>query len=143
MDVRLRPANQDDADDVIRLLHDLYRGDLGPGFSGILHEYFCRENHLVLIAASAGRPVGVLVGSYRLDMDYECRAGFIDAVVVHEDFRGKGIGRRLLTEFARWAAARGCTVLQVLNGKREFFEAAGFAERPAVLHQLATVNLTS
>ena len=84
----------------------------------------------------AGRTVGLLIGSYRLDIDYECRAGLIDAIVVTKELQGRGLGRALIGGFAEWAGNEGCTTLQVINGAREFFEAMGFAERQVTFHQV-------
>jgi GNAT superfamily N-acetyltransferase len=135
MAIQLRTAMKDELPKLIPLFHDLYRGDIGANFLNIVQEYIDSDSHLVAVATVDGAVIGVLVGSYRLDIDYECRAGFVDAVVVHQDYRNRGIGKRLVEHFAEWAKNRGCTVLQVLNGRRQFFESIGFKERPAVLHQ--------
>ena len=137
MDIDLRQATEDDIAELIPLFVDLYKGDLGEHFEEILTQYFIGQEHCVLVAATGGRVVGVLVGSHRLDIDYECRAGFVDALVVDAKHRKHGIGQRLLSRFAEWAQSRGCTALQVLNCNREFFERRGFTERPTVLHQMA------
>lgn len=134
-DVVVRRATQDDVDGMEPLLHDLYEADIGPDFSTILAEFIEGEAHLVLVAALAGRIVGVLIGSYRLDIDYECRAGLVDAIVVHKGHRGKGIGTRLMQDFERWARDRRCTALQVQQGRGWFFERMGFKERTVVFYQ--------
>lgn len=136
MTVALRTATKDDLDQLMPLFVDLYKGDIGPGFRDVLDEYVRQDAHRVIVAVCEGRVVGVIVGSYRMDIDYECRAGFVDAVVVHEAHRGQGIGRQLVGSLADWAAGRGCTVMQVLNGRREFFEGLGFEERPVRFHQV-------
>ncbi len=136
MTVALRTATRDDIDRLMPLFVDLYKGDIGPGFRDVLDEYVCLDAHRVIVAVCEGCVVGVIAGSYRLDIDYECRAGFIDAVVVHEAHRSQGIGKRLVQDFADWAAGRDCTVLQVMNGRREFFEGLGFKEREVRFHQV-------
>lgn len=141
MQVDLRLANRDDIPELMPLFEDLYREDIGHHFTNIFGEYIDSENHLVAVAVSHAGVVGVLVGSYRLDIDYECRAGFVDAIVVAEKFRRRGIGKRLLRYFAQWAQSRHCTVLQVLNGRREFFEPRGFRELSAVLRQVSIEEL--
>ena len=136
MDVILRPAASEDVGEMMVLLKDLYDHDVGRGFSGILDEYLRHDSHCVLVAVVAGRTVGLLIGSYRLDFDYECRAGLIDAIVVTKELQGRGLGRALIGGFAEWAGNEGCTTLQVINGAREFFEAMGFAERQVTFHQV-------
>jgi len=131
----LRAATAADADDVMRLLLDLYKGDVGPDMPDLLAEYISSDSTRVTLAAEGGRIVGVLIGSYRLDIDYECRAGIVNAIVVDKEHRRQGLGRRLVQDFAQWAERRGCSCVQVMNGKAEFFERMGFQERPARLHQ--------
>ncbi|MCL0039310.1 GNAT family N-acetyltransferase [Dehalococcoidia bacterium] len=146
MGIDLKSASRKDIDKLMPLfkgLYELYGGDIGPHFAEILQEYIDSENHLTMVALSDGAVVGVLVGSYRLDIDYECRTGFVDAIVVDEGFRKRGIGKRLLHHFAQWAQSKKCTVLQVLNGNREFFEHLGFEERPARLHQVSIERLST
>lgn len=136
MGAKLRIATKDDVGDMMPLFFDLYKGDIGPHFSDVLEEYIGSDSHLVTAAIADARMVGLLIGSYRLDIDYECRAGFIDAIVVHEDCRMQGIGKRLVRNFAEWAKSRSCTVLQVLNARGEFFENIGFKERQVMFHQV-------
>ena len=143
MKVELRAASSHEIPDLMPLLRDLYREDIGPYFTDVLGEYIDSANHIVTVAASNVGIVGVLVGSYRLDIDHECRAGFVDAIVVAEEFRGRGIGKRMLRYFAQWAQSRQCTVLQVLGARREFFEPRGFRERPAALHQVPIEELAT
>ena len=127
--VTIRQGRRDDLVQVISLLGILYKGDVGESLADMMQEYLESLSHLVLVAIAQERPVGVLVGSYRLDIDYECRAGLVDAIVVEESQRKKGIGRALVREFAEWAGQRGCTVLQVINPNQGFFEEFGFKER--------------
>ena len=132
----IRQATEGDIPQLIPLFADLYKGDLGEHFEEILGQYLAGGGHCVFVGLIGGRIVGVLVGSHRLDIDYECRAGFVDALIVAEEHRRQGIGRLLLSRFEEWARGKGCTALQVLNCNREFFEHRGFRERPAVLHQV-------
>lgn len=135
MGIELREATRDDVQDMMPLFRDLYRGDIGTHFCDVLEEYIASDSHFVTVAIADARIVGLLIGSYRLDIDYECRAGFIDAIVVHKDCRGQGIGKRLVRAFVEWAKSRSCTVLQVLNARGEFFENIGFKERRVRFHQ--------
>jgi N-acetylglutamate synthase-like GNAT family acetyltransferase len=144
MEVKLRSASRRDIEKLMPLFRDLYRGDIGEHFVDILGEYIDSENHVTIVAENACNILGVLVGSYRLDMDYECRAGYVDAIVVDKQFRQRGIGKKLLRYFAQWAQNKGCTVLQVLRGKREFFEPRGFREMPRpILRQVSIEEMTT
>ena len=133
--VTIRPAERADLEPIISLLRVLYKNDVGQELSGLVQEYLDSPSHLVLLAMR-DRPIGVLIGSYRLDIDYECRAGLVDAIVVEESVRNQGIGRNLVRAFTRWARRRGCTMLQVVNPNEGFFEALGFKERPMRFQQM-------
>ena len=133
--VTIGPAQPDELPSVIALLSVLYKGDVGHELAGLVQEYVNSPGHVVLLAVR-DRPVGVLVGSYRLDVDYECRAGLVDAIVVEPSQRRQGIGKALIAEFTLWARERGCTMLQVINPNEGFFEAAGFEERPMRFRQM-------
>jgi len=99
MEVKLRSGTRNDIERLMPLFRDLYRGDIGKHFVEILGEYIESENHVTIVAEDGSNILGVLVGSYRLDMDYECRAGFVDAIVVDKQFRR--IGKKLLQHFGR------------------------------------------
>jgi len=124
----MRPAQPDDLEPIISLLSILYKGDVGEGLKDLVQEYLNSPSHLVLVAIRE-RPVGLLIGAYRLDIDYECRAGLVDAIVVEESYRKRGIGTALVREFARWARDQGCTMLQVINPNEAFFDRLGFVDR--------------
>jgi len=133
--VTIRSADRADLEPIISLLRVLYKNDVGQELSGLVQEYLDSPSHLVLLAMR-DRPIGVLIGSYRLDIDYECRAGLVDAIVVEESVRNQGIGRSLVRAFTRWARDRGCTMLQVVNPNEGFFETVGFKERPMRFQQM-------
>ena len=54
--------------------------------------------------------------------------GRVTALVVDPDARGHGIGRALMDEAERWAAARGCVLMEVTSNRRRT-EAHAFYER--------------
>jgi GNAT superfamily N-acetyltransferase len=62
--------------------------------------------------------------------------GFISELFVHEDWRGRGVGGRLLEEAERLARDRGWWRLHLVNHRerdsyrRKFYESRGWEERP-------------
>jgi len=109
----------------------LYKGDVGVGLRRLVREYMSTAGHAVLVAHDGSEILGLLVGSARLDIDWECRAALVDAVVVRETQRRRGIGRALVRQFCTWARERECSVLQVVNPNEEFFGGLGLADRKA------------
>ena len=137
MKTEFRAATESDLAAIMALLTGLYKGDVGPGIGPLVQEYIGSENHRVLVAQEQGEPLGVLLGSYRLDLDWECRAGLVDALVVSEAARGRGIGKRLVREFCGWARQRGCALVQVINPNPGFFGQLGFTSREIRFWQAA------
>lgn len=87
----------------------------------------------VRILEEGGEAIGFL--SYALDFDVMYVSGgfvWIDLVYVHEDHRGRGLGKRLYEEAERLARANGCDrvvadVFAANRGSLAFHERVGFA----------------
>jgi len=141
MAIRSRLARERDVDGIMSLLTLLYKGDVGEGLREVVREYMSSPNHVVFVAGDECPNDGVLIGSYRLDIDYESRAGFVDALVVRESARGKGIGKLLLRRFTAWAREQNCALLQVINPNVGFFERLGFEERQIRFQQISVEDI--
>ena len=50
-------------------------------------------------------------------MEFIIHAAILEDLVVHKDFRGQGMGTRLLSEIHAWCAARHLTRIQLLADK--------------------------
>jgi len=105
-----------------------------------------RSHYEALGAWSAGEVLGVLTGSFDSNF-FESGAfdsfdppaaphAFLDRVHVHESARGVGVGRALVTAYAREAAERACTFIggqldlsSDSSARRAFFEQLGFSIR--------------
>ena len=141
MNVEVREASDSDLEDVLSLLTLLYKGDVGQGMRSLLAEYLASPQHVVLLACAGTERLGLLIGSYRLDIDWESRAGLVDAIVTSESARKRGVGRALLRCFREWARDKDCSVLQVVNPDEGFFARMGFRGREARLWQAALSDL--
>lgn len=52
---------------------------------------------------------------------------WVDEILVREDMRGRGVGRRLMAEFARWSEEQGCKLIGLsTRGALEFYRALGY-----------------
>ena len=115
MRVEIRHATEADMESIMALLAVLYKGDIGHGLRTLVDEYLNSSAHTVLLAQNQSNVLGLLIGSKRLDIDWECRAALVDAVVVSDSARGQGIGKGLVREFCAWARDQDCLVLQAIN----------------------------
>jgi GNAT superfamily N-acetyltransferase len=81
-----------------------------------------------------GNVVGVVGLLVMPNLGYDCRpTAFIEAMVVDESHRRRGVGRLLVERFLADAAAAGCHKIQLLTHKRHahdgahgFYRALGF-----------------
>jgi GNAT superfamily N-acetyltransferase len=83
------------------------------------------------VALDAGGVAGVITVLAEASLTNSADIGLITALVVDDEARGKGIGRRLLEAAEAWAAARGCRKLVVTTanhraGAHQFYERLGW-----------------
>ncbi|MHB0995038.1 MAG: GNAT family N-acetyltransferase [Elusimicrobiales bacterium] len=116
---------------VMGLMPTLYQ-EIGNGLPKVLAEFIEDKNYFKLLATEkgTGAAAGFMVGCCRLEVDFECRVGIIEEIVVHPDRRKLGIGRTMLAEFEKWAAARGAEGILVPCGREGFYEKMGFEMFP-------------
>ena len=128
--VTIRVAEVNDYSRCLPLFRLLYHGDLGTGFKGVFEDYVTKGG-VILLAELSHNLVGILVGSYHLDIDWEGRTARIDAVIVEEASRRMGIGKRLTQYFIGMARKERCRAVKSrvnVNNviARKFHESQGF-----------------
>ena len=127
MEIEYKVPGPENLSAVMSLMPALY-SEIGPGLEKVLAEFIEDKYYFKLLAVEkgSGAAAGVLVGCCRLEVDFECRAGVLEEVVVRPDCRGLGIGKALLAEFEKWSLARGAQALVVPCGREGFYEKMGF-----------------
>jgi ribosomal protein S18 acetylase RimI-like enzyme len=95
----IRKAAVDDYSSCLPLFTSLYHGDIGPDFRTTFDNYVAGDNTVVLLAQSRGEIVGILMGSYQIDIDWEGKTARIDAIIVNWKNRRMGIGKKLAQFF--------------------------------------------
>jgi ribosomal protein S18 acetylase RimI-like enzyme len=128
----IRKAKVGDYSRCLPLLTLLYHGDIGTDFKKAFESFITGDNSIVLLAQSRRGVVGILIGSYQMDIDWEGKTGRIDAIVVDEKHRRTGIGKRLARHFVTLAEGQRCKAVKSrVNRKNEeaqrFHESLGFA----------------
>ena len=94
-----------------------------------------REDNIFLLAKVDDKPVGMIYGWIVRPFPFfkEEKYGYIAEVWVEEEFRGKGIGKKLLKEIIKWFKEKGIRwirtdVLQKNKNAIKFYEKFGFKE---------------
>ena len=130
---RIRIAEINDYATCLPLFETLYHGDIGSDFRETFEDYINRGDGLILLAECPNKAIGVLVGSYHLDIDWEGRIAKVDALIVHEAHRKKGIGKKLLRHFIKLSKAEKCKAVKsrINRGNtiaQKFHKSLGFTE---------------
>jgi len=113
MNVRLAAA--DDAEDVTRLLTEL-ECSVEPGdVRRRLERLQALASDRVFLAEVDGQTVGLL-GLHVAPLLHRDALARITAFIVTEEYRGRGIGTRLLAEAEQWAVEQGCTQVELNSG---------------------------
>jgi GNAT superfamily N-acetyltransferase len=119
--ITIRHACPDDMDAMICLLQALFRleADFAPlpdrqrnGLQRFLDG--CGKHRCIQVAEKDGRVVGMATLQILISTAEGGPVGMVEDVVVHEQFRGKGVGRRLMASLVSWSVKRGLTRLQLL-----------------------------
>jgi len=131
MEIEYKIPGAKDLPAVMSLMPTLY-SEIGPGLENVLAEFIADKYYYKLLAVEkgTGAAAGFIVGCCRLEVDFECRAGALEEVVVRPDCRGLGIGKTLLAEFEKWSVSRGAEGIIVPCGREGFYEKMGFMKCP-------------
>jgi len=110
VDITIRDATADDAEDVERLIREMARS-LGDRFemdAGYPVVFLAHPDTGIVIAELDGRPVGLLAYSIRPNLFHGGPAGVIEEFVVEAEVRRRGIGTSLLNHILAVFEQRGC-----------------------------------
>jgi len=115
-------------DKIYKLLELLYEGHVDGGLRGVLREFLKDDGYFKIAAVDGetGAFAGFMAGSCRLEVDFECRAGIIEELIVLPEYRKRGIGKKMLEAFEAWSRGRGASGFLVPCGRTGFYEAMGF-----------------
>ncbi len=111
-------------------------------YDRLMHRIAARQGRLVVAQAEGAEVIGLMGFIVEEDepfiRDDVRRYGLVTELVVHEDWRGRGVGRRLLDEAERLARAAGLRrlaigVLEANAGAARLYDAAGFGRYLRVL----------
>lgn len=126
----LRDVEARDYEAVRRLLGQLGYAPDEPEFRRRFDRVLATHGHRVVVAEDAGMVVGVLHVFERPALDKGCEA-VVQALVVDDTMRGRGIGAVLMREAEAWAARRGLGATWLYTNitrdrARAFYERIGY-----------------
>jgi ribosomal protein S18 acetylase RimI-like enzyme len=150
--VKVRQATPEDVPALVALFQELDRMQSDwrvftprPGFYDEVgfkyREAMSTENAVVLVAEDEGEIVGMAYGEVRTPSRFsDERALELSGVVVRTGYRGRGVGRALVQEAARFAGEMGVEWIELKTfapnqGAMAFWEGLGFTPRVVQLTQ--------
>jgi GNAT superfamily N-acetyltransferase len=150
--VKVRQATPEDVPALVALFQELDRMQSDwrvftprPGFYdevGLKYrEAMSTENAVVLVAEDEGEIVGMAYGEVRIPSRFsDERALELSGVVVRTGYRGRGVGRALIQEAARFAGELGVEWVELKTfapnqGAMAFWEGLGFTPRVVQMTQ--------
>jgi GNAT superfamily N-acetyltransferase len=137
-DLVIRPAIESDVPAIVAMLADDALGatresldDLAPYLTAFA-EIDAHPHQLLLVAERAGRIVGTAQLTFMPGLSHRgMRRAEIEAVRVHTDERGSGLGTLMIESCISEARHRGCGMVQLTSNAsrtsaRRFYERLGF-----------------
>ena len=93
-----------------------------------------KANSYILVAEIGGVVVGFINFTTRTTILHRGLSGLIDELIIAKSYRGKGVGRQLLSSAIEKSRQLGCCEVEVSTEKtnikaREFYRQCGFTER--------------
>ncbi|CAM2011502.1 GNAT family N-acetyltransferase [Acanthopleuribacter pedis] len=140
MELTFRAATRDDVPVIVAMLADDALGHQREAYADPLPEFYytafaaiqADAHNELMVAEGEGRIVGTLQLTFIPYLTFKggTRAQ-VEAVRVHRDFRGRGLGRRFFEWAIERAKGRDCHVVQLTTNKqrdraRDFYDALGF-----------------
>jgi len=101
------------------------------------------EAACLLLATSGGDYLGYLLGFRHLTFYANGPVAWVEEILVSREYRGRGVGRALMTAFELWSAEQDC-VLVALATRRAmpFYLAPGYEESATYLRKVLTDEAT-
>jgi len=115
----VRQAQKDDVESLVLLLGVLFSIEADFCVNSALQrqgllQMLDNETGCLLVADADGQVVGMCSGHLTVSTAEGGPALLVEDVVVHQDFRGKGIGTRLMESLVEWGKAKGVSRFQLL-----------------------------
>ncbi|MBI3591948.1 MAG: GNAT family N-acetyltransferase [Nitrospirae bacterium] len=122
MDFSIRPARADDIPGMCDLLSELFsiESDFGPdrekqvrGLRLLLSDI--SGSSAVFVAEKGDEIIGMCSVQILISTAEGGDVGLLEDLIVKRDYRGNGIGTRLLSDIFKWCAAKNISRLQLLR----------------------------
>ena len=99
------------------------------GFAAAFAQVLAAPGMHLAVAESSGALVGYVLGTSHPAFYASGPVAWVEEIMVREDFRRQGLGRRLMEAFEGWAAGRECRLVALATRRAAgFYQGIGYAE---------------
>lgn len=141
--MQLRPVQSDDLENIALMMDYLGYTTLPSELKPILSDILSNPAMKVLLAVGTdGKPIGLINLRYFPVLRLKGYQVSIEELVVHPDFRGQGVGKKLLHFAREYAEEKGAVRLEVATSnkrasfRRKFYEKNGFEDAGSSVYRI-------
>jgi len=136
--MNFRPAHINDAPQLSALLAQLgYELDNEKLKSRILA--YNEKNYQLILAEENNTILGFIASFFYEQFVIEKPCCHIDALIIHKDYRGKGLGKQLIAMTEQFAQENGANVIELITanhrkptGTHDFYKSLGYQDQTVV-----------
>ena len=141
--MRLRPAQSDDVENIALMMDYLGYPARPPELKLILSDILSNPAMKIFLAVyTNGKPIGLINLHCYPALRLKGYQVSIEELVVHPDFRGQGVGERLLNFAREYAKEKGAVRLEVTTSnkresfRRQFYEKNGLEDAGSSVYRI-------
>ncbi|UCB44010.1 MAG: GNAT family N-acetyltransferase [Dehalococcoidales bacterium] len=141
MDVTLRKGTVDDAEELFILVQDFATSFLPDklAFRNTLEQVITDESANLTVALLQENIVGYCLGFDHYAFYANGRVSWVEEIMVREDLRKTGIGRKLMDEFEDWCIQRSSQLIGLATRRAApFYEALNYENSAVFFRKLLT-----
>jgi len=101
------------------------------------------DDAVLLLAVDGQERLGYLLGFQHLTFYANGPVAWVEEVAVHRPYRGRGIGRDLMSAFEQWAGRQGCALIALATRRAApFYRALGYEESAVYFRKMLDIQTT-
>jgi len=135
----IRPAELTDSDALFSLASvfatsfSAERSAFESSFGSLLQS----PDAFIAVASDSGRVVGYVMGFDHHTFYANGRVSWVEEIMVSEDVRRRGVGRRLMESFEQWARSRQSKLIALATRRAaQFYQSIGYDESATYFRRL-------
>jgi GNAT superfamily N-acetyltransferase len=138
-EIQIRAAQTTDADDLFQLAKE-FATSFAPeksAFDISFKKLLMTSDACLAVAESEGKIIGYVLGFDHDTFYANGRVAWVEEIMVHADFRKKGIGKLLMAHFEKWARVRNSKLIALATRRASsFYKAIGYEESAVYFRKL-------